>query len=91
MISKGEVVPEAATATVDPALCLGCGRCEAICEFGAPMVTLQDGVPVSSVNEAMCKGCGACAVVCPTGAISVRHFTRDEILAEIDALAGVPA
>jgi heterodisulfide reductase subunit A len=91
MISKGQVVPEAATATVDAALCQGCGRCEEICEFGAPIVTLEDGVPVSSVNEAMCKGCGACAVVCPTGAISVRHFTRDEILAEIDALAGVPA
>ena len=91
MISKGQVVPEAATATVDAALCQGCGRCEEICEFGAPMVTLEDGVPVSSVNEAMCKGCGACAVVCPTGAISVRHFTREEILAEIDALAGVPA
>jgi heterodisulfide reductase subunit A len=91
MISKGEVVPEAATATVDPALCQGCGRCEETCEFGAPMVTLKDGVLVSSINEAMCKGCGACAVVCPTGAISVRHFTREEILAEIDALAGVPA
>ena len=91
MISKGEVVPEAATATVDERLCLGCGRCEEICEFGAPRVSLKDGVPVSSVNEAMCKGCGTCSVVCPTGAISVRHFTREEILAEVEALAGVPA
>ena len=92
MISKGEVTPEAATATVDEALCQGCGRCEEICEFGAPLVSLNSGlVPVSSINEAMCKGCGACAVVCPTGAISVKHFTRQQILAEVEALAGVPA
>jgi heterodisulfide reductase subunit A2 len=90
MISKGEVISEAATATVDELMCQGCGRCEEVCEFGAPIVTLKDGVLVSSVNEALCKGCGACAVVCPTGAISVRHFTREEILAEVEALAGVP-
>jgi heterodisulfide reductase subunit A len=89
MIGKGRVTPEAATATVNEALCQGCGRCEEICEFGAPKVSLNGGlVPVSSINEAMCKGCGACAVVCPTGAISVKHFTRQEILAEIDALSG---
>ena len=88
MISKGKVTPEAATATVNEALCQGCGRCEEICEFGAPKVSLNGGlVPVSSINEAMCKGCGACAVVCPTGAISVKHFTRQEILAEIEALS----
>jgi heterodisulfide reductase subunit A len=92
MISKGEVTPEAATATVDEALCQGCGRCEEICEFGAAIVSLNGAlVPVSSINEAMCKGCGACAVVCPTGAISVRHFTRQQILAEVEALSAVPA
>jgi heterodisulfide reductase subunit A len=40
------------------------------------------------VNEALCKGCGACAVACPSGAMSIKHFTRDEISTMIKALAG---
>jgi heterodisulfide reductase subunit A len=91
LIDRGSVTLEAATATVDETLCHGCGRCEEICEFHAPTVRLNGRlIPVSSINEALCKGCGACAVACPTGAISIRHFTRQQILAEVEALSGVP-
>ncbi len=91
LIDRGSVKLEAATAAVDEALCHGCGRCEEICEFHAPTVRLNGRlIPVSSINEALCKGCGACAVACPTGAISIRHFTRQQILAEVEALSGVP-
>ncbi len=91
LIDKGNVELQASTATVDETLCQGCGRCEEICVFHAPTVTSNGRMlPVSSINEALCKGCGVCAVACPTGAISVRHFTRQQILAELDALAGVP-
>ncbi|MFC1871342.1 4Fe-4S binding protein [Chloroflexota bacterium] len=87
LISRGRVSLEAATATVNRILCQGCGRCEEICQFHAARVQLNEaGLPVSTVNEALCKGCGACAVSCPTGAITVRHFTRDEILAMVNAL-----
>jgi len=88
LISKGRITLEAAIAHVNEALCLGCGRCEEICDFHAPEVITKDGIMVSSVNEALCKGCGSCAAVCPTGAMSVRHFTREQILAMVDALAG---
>jgi len=91
LIDTGSVELQAATATVDEALCQGCGRCEEICEFHAPTVSINGRlIPVSSINEAMCKGCGVCAVACPTGAISIRHFTRQQILAEVEALSGVP-
>ena len=92
LIDAGTVKLEAATATVDEALCHGCGRCEEICEFHAPTIVRRNGypIPVSSINQAMCKGCGACAVACPTGAISIKHFTRQQILAELEALSGVP-
>ena len=91
LIDRGSVELQAATATVDETLCQGCGRCEEICVFHAPTLS-SDGrlIPVSSINEALCKGCGVCAVACPTGAISIRHFTRQQILAELEALSGVP-
>jgi heterodisulfide reductase subunit A len=90
LISKGTVTLEAAVSTVDEAICQGCGRCEEVCTFHAPKVTAKDGTMVSVINETLCKGCGACAVVCPTGAISIKHFTQDEILAEVAALTEVP-
>ena len=89
LISKGTVTLEAAISTVDEAICHGCGRCEEICTFHAPKVTTKNGTLVSSINETLCKGCGACAVVCPTGAISIKHFTQDEILAQVAALTEV--
>jgi len=86
LISKGTITLEAAISSVDEAICHGCGRCEEICTFHAPKVTAKNGTLVSSINETLCKGCGACAVVCPTGAISIKHFTKDEILAQVAAL-----
>ena len=86
LISKGTVTLEAAVSTVDESICHGCGRCEEICTFHAPTIISKDGVLISSVNEALCKGCGSCAVVCPTGAIAIKHFTQDEILAQVAAL-----
>ncbi len=86
LISKGTVTLEAAISTVDESICHGCGRCEEICTFSAPKVVDKDGKLVSSINEALCKGCGSCAVICPTGAVSIRHFTQDEILAQVSAL-----
>lgn len=87
LISKGRITLESAIAQVDETLCQGCGRCEETCDFHAPSIISKDGLMVSSVNETLCKGCGACAVVCPTGAMSIRHFTREQILSAVDALA----
>jgi len=89
LISKGTITLEVAISTVDETICHGCGRCEETCTFHAPKVTTKNGTLVSSINETLCKGCGACAVVCPTGAISIRHFTQDEILAQVAALTEV--
>lgn len=89
LISKGKITLESAVAQVDETRCLGCGRCEEICDFHAPRVVHTDGRWVSTINETLCKGCGACAVACPTGAMSIRHFTQEQILSMIDALTEV--
>ncbi len=90
LISKGRVTLEAITATVNETLCHGCGRCEELCQFHAAKVQPDEaGQLISTINEALCTGCGACAVACPTGAMTIRHFTRDEMLSMVDALVEV--
>jgi heterodisulfide reductase subunit A len=89
LISKGKISLESAVAQVDETRCLGCGRCEEICDFHAPRVIHTDGRWVSTINETLCKGCGACAVACPTGAMSIRHSTQEQILSMIGALTEV--
>jgi heterodisulfide reductase subunit A len=77
----------------NPAMCIGCGRCEEVCPYNAiELVTAIkefEEVNISSnksfINPALCKGCGTCAATCPNGAISVRHYDFDQITAMIDS------
>ena len=82
-LSLGKVAVESVTCAVDPLLCSGCGLCEAACVFGALQLDERRGV--MTANQVLCKGCGACAMVCPSGAIVLRHFTPEQILAEVEA------
>ncbi len=52
-------------AVVRSADCIGCGRCEKLCQFDA--VTMTDGI--AWVSELNCEGCGVCAALCPAKAI----------------------
>jgi heterodisulfide reductase subunit A len=45
----------------------------------------------AAVIEAMCQGCGTCAPECTRDAITIRHFTDQQMMAQIDeALAHDP-
>jgi ferredoxin len=50
--------------------CLGCGDCEAACQFGAIHVNPETGIP--EVNEDKCTSCGACVKACPRHIIELR-------------------
>ncbi len=45
----------------------------------------KDGKLTSHVLEALCKGCGTCGSSCPTGAITMLHFSDDQMLAQVRA------
>jgi heterodisulfide reductase subunit A len=84
MISKGKIEIEAATAAIDEEQCAGCRICNLLCSFNA--ISYDEVKKVCRVNEALCKGCGVCVAACPSGAITGKHFTTEEIMAEIEGV-----
>jgi heterodisulfide reductase subunit A2 len=84
LISKGKVEIEAAIAYIDETHCAGCKICIDMCPYKA--ISFDEVKKVSRVNEALCKGCGTCVAACPSGAIKGRHFTTEEIMAEIEGV-----
>ena len=84
IVGKDELELEAATASVNPYECCGCHNCVRVCPYSAPVFNIEKGV--SEINEALCKGCGLCAATCPTGAITMRHFTNNQIMGELEGL-----
>ncbi len=83
---------EAIVATVDPEVCVGCGTCEVNCVYSAIEVVPGDGSHDYAVaNPVLCQGCGKCGASCPAGAITMKHFTDDQIMAQIrSALEDMP-
>jgi heterodisulfide reductase subunit A len=84
MISAGTIEVEAAIACVDEELCSGCRICENLCPYTA--ISFDAEKKVCRVNEALCKGCGVCVAACPSGAIAGKHFTTEQIMAEIEGV-----
>ena len=84
LISKGKVEIEADTAFIDEARCSGCRVCNLLCPYNAISFIEKD--KVSRINEALCKGCGTCVAGCPSGAITHRHFTNEQINAELEGI-----
>lgn len=84
LINKGKVEIEADTAVIDEDKCSGCRVCNLLCPYTA--ITFIEDKKVSRVNEALCKGCGTCVAGCPSGAITHRHFTKQQIEAELEGI-----
>jgi len=84
LISKGKVEIEAATAVIDEEKCSGCRICNLLCPYSA--ISFIEDKKVSRVNEALCKGCGTCVAACPSSAITQKHFTAEQIMAELEGI-----
>ncbi len=82
---RGKVFIEPISATVDEDICSGCRICESVCEYKATVFDEEKGV--MTVNAALCKGCGSCSGACPTGAITIKHYTDEQILAQVHSFS----
>ena len=85
-LSKGFVTVEPIVSSVNEEKCIGCGLCESICAFSAIRLVSKNGVNKAETIPASCKGCGLCAASCPQQAITMGHFTDEELTAQIGAL-----
>ena len=89
LLSHDTVTASGSVCEVDESRCLACGACITVCAYGA--IDFH-GTPKGRrvvVNAVLCKGDGLCNAVCPTAAISLKHYTDEEIFSQIDAV--VPA
>ena len=84
LMAKGKVTVEAITPTCIPEKCKACGLCTKVCPYNA--ITLNKELKRIEIIEAACGGCGTCAAECPFGALTQKHFTDEQILAQIDAV-----
>ena len=86
LLARGKIEKEPLTARLIPDLCSGCMRCVKVCPYSA---IEQIGKPGKDgtvrILEAACMGCGTCAAECNFSAIEMPYFTKDQIMAQIEA------
>lgn len=84
IMRKGEVKVEAITSELYSEKCKACGMCAKVCPYKAIVFDSERKEPPKLI-EAACAGCGTCGAECRFEAIVMRHFTDDQIIAQIDA------
>lgn len=85
LLRAGEVRVEAITSRIDAKMCKLCGACARVCPYRAIVFDKEKKTP-PVVIEAACAGCGTCGAECAFGAITMRHFTDEQIMAQVDSL-----
>jgi heterodisulfide reductase subunit A len=80
-MKRGYLEAEGIVADIDLDVCNSCGLCEKNCPYGA--IQWKDEKP--HVIKALCKGCGLCAADCPKNAVTIIHYSDEQILAQIEA------
>ena len=86
-IAKGKIEVDALYSEVMEEQCSGCRFCNLLCPFSA--IEFNEEKRQSHIISALCKGCGVCVAACPSSAIKGRHFTDQQVLAQVDGLFGI--
>lgn len=89
LLSHDTITASGSICEVDERKCIGCGQCVSACAYDAIELRETKRGKKAIVNPVLCKGDGLCNSKCPTGAIQLKHFTDEEIWAQIDAVAEV--
>ena len=85
LLARGTIEKEPLTAKLISDLCKGCMRCVKVCPFSAIEQIGDPGKGTVKIIAAACLGCGTCAAECNFDAIEMPYFTKEQILAQVDA------
>jgi heterodisulfide reductase subunit A len=83
LLAKDALSVGGVVAVVDSALCAACLTCVRTCPYHIPKV-MEHSHAVIDASE--CHGCGTCVSECPGKAISLKHFTDEQLIAKTGAL-----
>jgi heterodisulfide reductase subunit A len=84
LIPGQKLTLEATTAVINEGICSGCKICIGLCPYKA--ISYDDKEKNATISEVLCTGCGICVSACPSGAIKAKHFTDQQIYAEIEGI-----
>lgn len=88
ILAQDFISASGAVCEVNEKKCIACGACVSACTYGAIELYDTRQGKKARINPFLCKGDGLCNAKCPTGAISLKHFTNEELLSQIKAAAG---
>jgi heterodisulfide reductase subunit A len=91
LLSRDTVTASGSVCDVAEDACVSCGACIAVCTYGAIAFHDTPKGKKATVNSVLCKGDGLCNAVCPTTAISLQHYTDEELFSQIDAATMDPS
>jgi heterodisulfide reductase subunit A-like polyferredoxin len=83
ILAKDQIQVGGVVSVVNPEKCAACLTCVRVCPYNVPVIN-ADGV--AEIEMAMCHGCGICGSECPGKAITLQHFTDEQIMAKCDVL-----
>jgi heterodisulfide reductase subunit A-like polyferredoxin len=83
VLSKEALTVGGVVATVEEGRCAACLTCVRTCPYDIPEVNEHSH---AVIDPAQCHGCGTCAAECPGKAITLRHFTDEQLVAKTRAL-----
>jgi heterodisulfide reductase subunit A len=86
LLNAGKVNIEAITAVLNTDECNFCGVCSRVCPYHAIEAADKKSGIYPNIIQAACAGCGTCAAECTMDAITMRHFTDEQILVQIDSI-----
>ncbi|TDA67014.1 MAG: CoB--CoM heterodisulfide reductase iron-sulfur subunit A family protein [Clostridia bacterium] len=85
LLSHDTVTASGSVCEVNENDCISCGACISVCAYGAIEFRETPQGRKATVNPVLCKGDGLCNTRCSTGAISLKHYTYEQVFRQIDA------
>jgi len=83
LLSREAIMVGGVVATVDTGKCAACLTCVRACPYDIPRI---DEHSHAVIDPAQCHGCGTCVAECPGKAITLAHYTDEQLIAKIEAL-----